>query len=448
MAILPRNLNVIRFGHYVQDEADADPKPIEWIVLDKTGEEALLISKYILDSFPIDKGTDLKSYQYSWPNSELRKWLNSKFKKIAFNNKEKKMIVPTDLITESYNGTETLYQATSDDVFLMTVRELKQYFKKTAYLLSGKSTKYARHNMEPIGTLHWVNSYWTRSKAVPNEHHWMTLVGDIFCVDNDGSIKCMAFNSFLGIRPALHINLELWCKENKVDIKQIVPAKTKNALKDIAIQIQEEYLGLKTVLFGNYYQDVTDKAKKPIEWFVLKEQDGKALLLSKKILDCKPYSTKDLWEGIPDWKHAGLNEWLNNEFLNETFSTEEQEAIILSDVAEVGSADGRDLLNYSSTARLFLMSFGEISSILRNAEDRMAAGTAYAAAKYAKSGIFMPWYLRTCPASGGKDYLSFVYPKIVGGIDQKGFMLPYVKTNLDCGVGIRPAMWVTSSAVQ
>ena len=93
-----------------------------------------------------------------------------------------------------------------------------------------------------------------------------------------------------------------------------------------------------TVVLGSYPQnDILGKKKEPIEWYVLekRKEKGKALLISKYILDCKEYqgkrcssnSQKDeseyLW-----WGNTSLRSFLNNEFYNLAFSKKEKENIM------------------------------------------------------------------------------------------------------------------------
>ena len=47
------------------------------------------------------------------------------------------------------------------------------------------------------------------------------------------------------------------------------------------------------IKFGQYYQ-ANDSSEEDIEWRVLAVENSKALLLSEKILDCKPFNEK--WE--------------------------------------------------------------------------------------------------------------------------------------------------------
>ncbi|MDO4295413.1 MAG: DUF6273 domain-containing protein [bacterium] len=80
---------------------------------------------------------------------------------------------------------------------------------------------------------------------------------------------------------------------------------------------------VRSIMFGHY-------KGKPIEWFVLEEYtNGKLKLVSKYALDKKRYHEED---EIVTWEECSLRTWLNDTFLNQAFTKEEQEAIILSEV--------------------------------------------------------------------------------------------------------------------
>ena len=79
------------------------------------------------------------------------------------------------------------------------------------------------------------------------------------------------------------------------------------------------------VTFGHYEQDNNlDNGKEAIEWKVLDKENGRALLLSKYGLDCKPYNDTNTYV---TWETCTLRNWLNSDFLNEAFSTSEKIAI-------------------------------------------------------------------------------------------------------------------------
>lgn len=76
------------------------------------------------------------------------------------------------------------------------------------------------------------------------------------------------------------------------------------------------------VSFGKYEQDNnTSNGKEKIEWLVLEVKDGKALVISKYALDCKPYNTSST---NVTWETCSLRNWLNNDFINSAFSATEK----------------------------------------------------------------------------------------------------------------------------
>lgn len=64
--------NDVFFGTYPQSEFGDDKTPIEWLVLDREGDKALLLSWYGLDTQPYNAD----SSDITWAACSLRKWLN------------------------------------------------------------------------------------------------------------------------------------------------------------------------------------------------------------------------------------------------------------------------------------------------------------------------------------------------------------------------------------
>ena len=85
-----------------------------------------------------------------------------------------------------------------------------------------------------------------------------------------------------------------------------------------------------TILYGFYEQDNNLKnGTEEIEWEVLAKEDDGILVISKYILDAKPYH--EVKEGV-NWDECTLRYWLNEEFLNTAFCPQIQERILLSEV--------------------------------------------------------------------------------------------------------------------
>ncbi len=117
----------------------------------------------------------------------------------------------------------------------------------------------------------------------------------------------------------------------------INPAMKKSAIKKAFIEkySQEIYdrYGVveegRTITFGKYEYDdhdinsFDDLGPKPIEWIVLEVEEDRAMLFSKHVLDKRRYDSRS-----KIWSESELREWLNGEFLETAFTTEELEYIL------------------------------------------------------------------------------------------------------------------------
>lgn len=93
------------------------------------------------------------------------------------------------------------------------------------------------------------------------------------------------------------------------------------------------------IQFGSYRQsaikndnnETTGFNVEPIEWRILKIEDGKALLLSNEIIDNKQYnSTSATVNGYygNNYAHSDIRDWLINDFYNCAFSNSEKECLV------------------------------------------------------------------------------------------------------------------------
>ena len=85
------------------------------------------------------------------------------------------------------------------------------------------------------------------------------------------------------------------------------------------------------IYFGEYEQDNdTSNGKEDIEWLVLKEVGNSILVVSKYGLESMPYNTT----GVDvTWETCTLRKWLNETFVNDAFSAEEQSKIEITNVS-------------------------------------------------------------------------------------------------------------------
>ena len=141
-----------------------------------------------------------------------------------------------------------------------------------------------------------------------------------------------------------------------------------------------------TMVFGRYEQDNDpDTEPEPITWIILDEQDGKRLLISRDLLDCKRFNEV---YGPITWEECTLRTWLNEEFLQTAFTEEEQAAIPLTDVDNSKAQDNPDYHDTTSgnntQDRIFLISAGEALKYFPDNESRRSVPTEYAIARGAK----------------------------------------------------------------
>ena len=118
--------DIIYFGKYEQDDnASNGAEYIEWIVLAKKVDSCLVISKYALDCKPYNE----KDESVTWSTSSLRNWLNNEFLNKAFTEEEINQI-PTVQVAADENPSYRTDPggATSDKIFLLSIKEAKQFF--------------------------------------------------------------------------------------------------------------------------------------------------------------------------------------------------------------------------------------------------------------------------------------------------------------------------------
>lgn len=138
-------LTTLFFGNYYQSSVN-HKESIEWLILEKQENNLLLLSRYALDS---QKFNESKRGS-TWETCTLRKWLNSTFINNAFNTQEQKAILST-IVKADRNpnyGTDP-GNDTKDRVFLLSVIEIKKYFKSKADRKCLTTLYSARHWKRP-----------------------------------------------------------------------------------------------------------------------------------------------------------------------------------------------------------------------------------------------------------------------------------------------------------
>lgn len=346
--------DIVHFGRYEQDNNTANgAESIEWLVLDydEVSHRILLISRYALDTQPYNETFE----NVTWETCSLRAWLNAQFLPAAFSAEEQAAILP---MNEGENSTQdnsgTGFADESDtlgQVFLLSYAEARQYFDSeedrrcvpTTYAVArgGRISSYYTADGQPTG---W---WWTRLPG--NESKYTIYVhaaggGDYIDVNWPGSL----------VRPALWLDLNYAAVWGMDGTRNVSDNTSEN---DYAAVVPGDI-----ITFGAYEQD-NNPANGPesIEWVVLDydKSNHRALLLSRYGLDARPYNTE--YADIT-WETCTLRSWLNDEFLNNAFSKEEQSAILLT---EVDNSSGQGYSEWNTSGgnntqdRVFLLSYAE-----------------------------------------------------------------------------------------
>ena len=163
----------------------SDGKPIEWIVLEKEGSKALLLSKYLLAK----KKYNEEYNDITWENCGLREWLDSDFMKQTFSRKEQNSILTIDVINSDNERYGTKGgNNTKDKIFLLSIDEFKKYFPK------GSEATYKN------GSAYW---WWLRSPGYKQSA--AAEVDGLGQLQEHGAADASVANVWPGVRPALWV---------------------------------------------------------------------------------------------------------------------------------------------------------------------------------------------------------------------------------------------------
>lgn len=178
--------DTVWFGNY--------HNPIEWIVLKKENNKALLISRYALDC----KEYNTENTDITWETCSLRKWMKSTFLNEAFNNNEQDIILETTIPSDIAAG-----NTITDKVFLLSKNEAEKYFT------SNNNRKCEPTQYAIIANPSCVNSgnkkcnWWLRTPGSYQNYASFVFI--------DGSVFSTGYSvntSLICVRPALWIEIQ------------------------------------------------------------------------------------------------------------------------------------------------------------------------------------------------------------------------------------------------
>lgn len=189
---------------------------------------------------------------------------------------------------------------------------------------------------------------------------------------------------------------------------------------------------MEVITVGTFEQDGNyENGPEPIEWYVLAEQNGNKLILSRNILELKRYNEKYLagtatpagMESVSSafqydmvkrtsWESSSVRKWLNSEFYLTSFPDAEKEKIV------------------QGNEPVFLLSEQEFSEFVP-IQIQACEMTQYCK----NSDEQIPgWMLRDLTEAEGNQYVSVV--------DEEGNVVAGKAVPWQTVCGVRPAMWI------
>ena len=176
----------------------ASTQGIVWKGLERNGNKALLISKYIIDRQKFNESAEATN----WEHSSIRKWLNNYFYKIAFTETEKSKILTTALknTPNQQHGTSS-GNDTNDKIFLLSADEVQKYYK-TFNETRCQVTLFAKNNGAYCDGAYF-GYWWLRTAGqLPQNASYIFYTGGISQMGYDVT------GTIFGVRPAMWISLE------------------------------------------------------------------------------------------------------------------------------------------------------------------------------------------------------------------------------------------------
>ena len=197
-----------------------------------------------------------------------------------------------------------------------------------------------------------------------------------------------------------------WYSDYQAEVKEQKKAEKEAQKREMQADLEHLEVG-KTAFFGNH------------EWTVVEKDEDVITLM---VIHCGTFegwhdvSFHDAYEEV-DWEHSAVREWLNGEFLETSFTEEEKERILLTEVPAsdnpvyetTGGADTRDYV--------YLPSYEDVLKYQESV-----------------STMKLTWLLRT-PGNDSKSvmYMKESEPEMYGyAVDAKQFSLrPLIRVKLN-----------------
>ena len=179
--------------------------------------------------------------------------------------------------------------------------------------------------------------------------------------------------------------------------------------------------------FGHWPTNSTES----IEWRVLEERGGRALLLADRVLDARPF------HGVREpvvWADSDLRAWLNGPFLETAFTAQERGAIVESALEARPNPRFDTPPGRPTHDRVFLLSYEECLRAFPEDARRVCLPTEFAVANgcYTNVDGHAAWWLRS-------NGMSETEPEHLATWGNFSLRHHHVDDPI---IGVRPALWI------
>ena len=205
-------------------------------------------------------------------------------------------------------------------------------------------------------------------------------------------------------------------------------------IQQVLSDIQSKFSVGKTITLGTYPQTASGDDNTPIEWICLDRKGDSALLITKYAIKAAKYNY--IYDTVT-WEDCSLRRILNEDFLQDHFSIEEQEAIMTKSISVdiASSSSKKDVQD-----KIFILNNNEVRQYFKTKESRMCALTenvaniknmSFISSQKVDGKQACAWWLRDAVTEGNSAYIVNEYGAIWG----YGY-------EVDWTICVRPAMWV------
>ncbi|MBQ2809593.1 MAG: hypothetical protein IJF11_01735 [Clostridia bacterium] len=187
--------NTVLFGKYEQDLTVDGKETLDWVIVQKDQNKALIVSKKAIEATPYGvSGT-------KWSNSALRNWLNSNFIDENFTTTEKRFLLNqiTTTIYKDAEGNETV-NISDDRAIILSENELNRFFSSEEERCA-LGTDYLKSKGVYVNQDNGMTHYWLRSATTNGNIKYVNGSGGI---NQDGKSPMQ----ITSVRPAVWIDLD------------------------------------------------------------------------------------------------------------------------------------------------------------------------------------------------------------------------------------------------